>query len=275
MGESVSTVLTDLSHDSLVCANESNQENIYRLLATVPNADCYDGPDMLRVCTGVPHFLANVVLRARMDRGALHASLADTLAVFRSRSLPMTWMLGESTRPIDLPTHLESHGLVFMGSMPAMAIDLNLLPEAVPDPPSGVSICEAICGQSRTEWAEVCAVGSGVPLEVMRLFDEMVQPMAPDGSARLRRFIAYLDGKPVGTSLGYVDGSVVGIYCVCVLKEAQRRGIGAAIAAAPLLCARKQGYRVGILQASKMGESIYRRMGFQDYGRFTMYRDGS
>jgi len=35
--------------------------------------------------------------------------------------------------------------------------------------------------------------------------------------------------------------------------------------------AREMGYRFGILQASPMGENVYRRLGFEEYGRLPNY----
>ena len=39
----------------------------------------------------------------------------------------------------------------------------------------------------------------------------------------------------------------------------------------PLLEAREQEYLVGILQASAMGASVYRRLGFQEYCKIGIY----
>jgi hypothetical protein len=30
-------------------------------------------------------------------------------------------------------------------------------------------------------------------------------------------------------------------------------------------------YRIGILQASQLGDKVYRRLGFQDYGKLSVY----
>ena len=43
------------------------------------------------------------------------------------------------------------------------------------------------------------------------------------------------------------------------------------MALAPLVDALQMGYRIGILQASKGGYNVYRRLGFQDFGNLSVY----
>jgi len=38
-----------------------------------------------------------------------------------------------------------------------------------------------------------------------------------------------------------------------------------------LIEARQMGYQIGILQTSKQGYNLYRRLGFQDYGKLSVY----
>jgi GNAT superfamily N-acetyltransferase len=58
---------------------------------------------------------------------------------------------------------------------------------------------------------------------------------------------------------------------VTTLPAARGRGIGSVMVMAPLLSARRHGYRVGILQSSKMGHPVYLRLGFQDFGMLSVY----
>ena len=74
-----------------------------------------------------------------------------------------------------------------------------------------------------------------------------------------------LDGRPAGASAGLVAAGVVGLYWVATLHYARGRGVGAAVTLAPLLAARAQGYRVGILHASKLGFPVYQPLGFRQY----------
>jgi predicted acetyltransferase len=70
----------------------------------------------------------------------------------------------------------------------------------------------------------------------------------------------------------FLAGGVAGIYHVTTLPEVRNRGIGKHITLAPLLDARENGYRVGTLFASRLGEVVYRQIGFEALSRVSVYR---
>ena len=43
---------------------------------------------------------------------------------------------------------------------------------------------------------------------------------------------------------------------------------------APMVDARELGYRIGILASSPLGFGVYRRIGFQEHFRWTVYETG-
>ena len=86
-----------------------------------------------------------------------------------------------------------------------------------------------------------------------------------------RSYLALLNGRPVATSQLFLSAGVAGIYNVTCVPESRGQGIGASITLAPLLDACTMGYRIGILQASQLGYKVYRRLGFQDYGKLSVY----
>jgi ribosomal protein S18 acetylase RimI-like enzyme len=55
------------------------------------------------------------------------------------------------------------------------------------------------------------------------------------------------------------------------VPEAQRQGIGALMTVTALHDAQARGYRLGVLQSSKMGLALYHRLGFQEYCTIGIY----
>ena len=67
----------------------------------------------------------------------------------------------------------------------------------------------------------------------------------------------------MGIATLFLGTGVAGIYDLDVIPAARGRGIGTALAVACLRLARELDYDVAVLLASRKGESLYRRVGFQ------------
>lgn len=109
------------------------------------------------------------------------------------------------------------------------------------------------------------------PLKVLSLLLDVVASRTFKDVSDLHYYLGKLDGEPVATSLLFLGGGVAGIYNVATLPEARRQGIGSALTMIPLLEARRQGYRIGILQTTPTGLNLYRRLGFREYCLFSAY----
>jgi ribosomal protein S18 acetylase RimI-like enzyme len=87
--------------------------------------------------------------------------------------------------------------------------------------------------------------------------------------ARMHVFLARLNGEVVSVSMAYVSAGVVGVYGVATLPTYRRRGFGAAVTWRALSCAPQLP---AVLQPSKLGAGMYRRLGFRRVGCFTAWR---
>ena len=92
---------------------------------------------------------------------------------------------------------------------------------------------------------------------------------APDAAVQF--FAVKQSGKIVGVSALVLGDGLAGVYCVATLKEHRRQGIGAVLAARPLLAAGEVGYEKAVLQASADGYNVYKRLGFVDSGEVQLY----
>jgi GNAT superfamily N-acetyltransferase len=81
--------------------------------------------------------------------------------------------------------------------------------------------------------------------------------------------VAWLDGRPVGTATVHLTGGplgIAGIYGVAVLPAYRNRGIGKAVTTAACRVAWQRGQAVAGLNATPLGELVYRRLGFEPAG---------
>jgi ribosomal protein S18 acetylase RimI-like enzyme len=81
-------------------------------------------------------------------------------------------------------------------------------------------------------------------------------------------FIAMRDGTPAAAAMVIVTHGVAGIYWVGTVPEARGQGLGELCTRAATNAGFDLGARAASLQASPMGEPVYRRMGYVEVTRY-------
>ncbi len=84
----------------------------------------------------------------------------------------------------------------------------------------------------------------------------------------LRIWVGYAGDLPVTTGMAYTDERVTGVYVIATLEQARGRGYGAAITAR---CMSVDPAKPAVLQASDLGQPVYRRLGFVEVARYTVW----
>lgn len=265
----MSEVLQDLSTPALVSTIEANQFASFALWRYWALAQVHDGSDLLWSITSVPVAFFNFVLRAQLEPQNVDATIEAAITRAKSRNVPIVWYVGPATRPSDLGTYLQAHGFTDGGDSPGMAADLTKLNEYLSGPP-GLCVVPVDDNEALVHWCRTLRNGFGMP--------GFLEGSVLDWSAGIglgerppRRYLAWMNGEPVATSMSILGAGVAGIYAVATVPEARRQGIGAAITLAPLLQARAEGYRVGILHSSPMGVGVYSQLGFREYCKIRQY----
>lgn len=120
--------------------------------------------------------------------------------------------------------------------------------------------------KSRRDFAQIVSSAFEKDLDLANyMFSEEKSLLGENVISRL----IYKGDKPVGSAMTVASGDTAGIYWVGVLEECRGDGIGAYL----VQSSTNQGFDMGaksvILQASKMGEPIYKKLG---YDRFKYYR---
>jgi GNAT superfamily N-acetyltransferase len=163
---------------------------------------------------------------------------------------------------------LQELGFQPVGVMPAMAVEIAEVQE-IPLAPG--YDCRPVESNDLTDWLAAFAVGYELPLGTARLF--CPAPETPDGieEANCQCFLIRKGDQPVATSMVFEAEGLAGIYCVATAPSERGKGLGAVATVAALRAAEMRGYRVGILQSTVMGHSVYRRLGFRDFGGIPMY----
>ncbi|QIG41635.1 GNAT family N-acetyltransferase [Nocardioides anomalus] len=195
------------------------------------------------------------------DRTA--AALVDEVldrAAALGRDAVTFWITG-TTRPADLEAHLRERGAEPTEHLDVLARPLDALPDL--DVPADVDVRRVV---DEASWRDAEAIGV-----------EVFGGSFPDDEAvaaavgRIRdaapQFVAYRDGRPLGTAgASYVDG-VARLWGGGVRQEARGTGLYRALLDVRLQAARAAGCRFALVKGRvETSGPVLRRAGFERYG---------
>ena len=234
-----------------------NMQEMYREDARTTAGGFIVERDGMLLC-GSPHgseFTNMLVVVSRGRASVIRSALDET---FRSAGLPCSvWTRAHADGALE--HELRREGFEELVTVPAM-----MLSNEVPDPsaPPELELRQVTDDGGRRDYLRVMVPAwsvYGIDAEsTASHFPTVGSLVGPMKTA----FIAYRDGAAVAGAILYLSHDVAGIGWVGTVPEACARGYGAAVTWAVVREGRRRGARFSNLQASPLGASVYRRMGF-------------
>lgn len=262
--------IPNLSSDELLSSMESNLVAYWSPYGRAKGSAASQDENVYWYYTGIMVDIANGVLYARLSPDGVETVVRQLQARIEAQGAPLLWWLNPLSTPANIGSLLERYGLQAAGEVPGMALDLNELDEEQ-NQLEHFEIRQVDSVELQKTWARVAGKGTGFPDAEVEAFSSLEAGLSDPQYRAQFRYIGYLEGDPVATSAMALGSGVAGIYAVATLPQARRKGIGRLMTVLPLLDARRQGYRTGVLQASPMGFPIYQKIGFRQVCNFNLY----
>jgi ribosomal protein S18 acetylase RimI-like enzyme len=219
--------------------------------------------------TPIKHLPYNAAIRTRIE-GDADAAISAVVERFVTRGVEFFWLVHPSAEPSDLGERLATQGLRPVEIATGMSIELADWQES--DPPGDVSYVEVVGDAELQAYQELTVRYWEVTPEDADLVATFQSEWGP-GHAPGHRYLALVDGAPVGK--GYLSlaapPGIAAIYAVSVLPEARGRGIASGLTTVMLARAKELGRERVVLHSSDMAIGLYRRAGFVERCRLTVF----
>ncbi|TFH21502.1 MAG: GNAT family N-acetyltransferase [Myxococcales bacterium] len=213
-----------------------------------------------------PHPILNVLVRLD-DRSTGEECIEEAHGLFEASRHGFTLILRNSADDSDVREAALKADLVPLLSPPEMILEERLAPPELADDVV-IRVVEDAAGLAA--FIDVAAdawTTYGIAPEVtQRTFASGKLVGAP----HVRAVVAYLEGRPASCALVNASHGVAGLYWISTVRESRSRGLGEACTRVVTNLAFDLGARAVSLQASPMGEPIYRRIGFEQIATYEL-----
>lgn len=118
-----------------------------------------------------------------------------------------------------------------------------------------------------SDFIEIEAEGFGVFKEVLNTFFTSIFNLKDQ-----RFFVVYHNGKPISVLQSSFCSEIVFISWITTHPLYRRQGAANAIVTAALIEAQRKGLKRAALQSSKMGLSVYQKLGFEVVGEYSVWK---
>jgi GNAT superfamily N-acetyltransferase len=222
--------------------------------------------------SGLEYGVFNISLLTRpaaMSDGGLDAALSEAQIYFKKRTKRWSFWLCEDL--LDPATRRKTKqicndfGLRPISYPPGMMAS-KLLPPIRPLPKIE---CRPVSDEmTRCAFAEITSICFEIPPAIAAAV--YGPPHAWNGA--YKGFVGLVDGKPVGIAAMVHGAGALGIYSLGTMPAKRHQGYGEALLRAAAAAARPNSSTDPfILQSTEAGHALYRRMGFRDVTKFTVY----
>jgi len=197
------------------------------------------------------------IFRADFENLNAENEISNIKRLIQEGKAPNGWTVGPLTKPDNLGMILEKNGFLNVYQQAGMAVDLKDLKKKIIDEKD--LVVEIVDNEeSLKHWIKVVSSVFGIKID-----SELIKFLFLESEVKF--YIGNFKGKVVLSLILYLSSGVAGLHAVSTLQDYRNRGFGLTISKVALIDALKMGYKVGVLQASSLGERVYRKLGFRKY----------
>ncbi|PKM95607.1 MAG: hypothetical protein CVU84_02050 [Firmicutes bacterium HGW-Firmicutes-1] len=208
----------------------------------------------------------------RLQIDSINNTINDMVTRMKAGLLPNTIMTGPSSIPDNYDRYFNEFGLIRKYEAAGMAMNIpNTKLEYLNDD-NDLEICILEDEELLFNWCKIVGIELFSKPDKKSIEDFCDLIRLTFSIDKFRCFVAKYKGRIIATSFLYLNKGIAGIYFVATDKAYRNKGVGKLITLAPLIFAQERGYRIVILQASPLGEVIYKKIGFKEYCRLGRYQ---
>lgn len=251
---------------------EANLRTAMRFFGEASGSGCVESLDgTVAMFSGLDYGVFNISLLTRevAEKDPLERRLAEAGRFFKSRTLRWSFWLCEdlldpATRRRERQTFTD-FGMRAISHPPGM-LATALLPPARRLP--AIECRPVTDAATRTAFSEITSLSFEIPYMVVKTVYSREEAWHGD----YQGFVGFVDGRAVAIVALVAAAGVIGVYSLATRAEFRRRGYGEALLrAAAAVVSQRTGLQSMVLQSTEAGYELYKRMGFRDATRFTVY----
>ena len=195
--------------------------------------------------------------------------LAHCARYFAPRTMRWSFWLCEDS--LDPATRRRARGLLMDRDLRPISQAPGMLAEALAPPVRALPKIECLPVSDRATrqaFGALTAVSFDIPVGIAKVVYEPERAWV----GAYRGFVGVAGGKAVAIVAIVATPDALGVYSLSTLPECRRLGYGEAVLRAAIAAEQaRTGIRRIVLQSTDAGYSLYRRMGFNEVAKFSVY----
>lgn len=179
-------------------------------------------------------------------------------------AIPFTWIIEADDTASSAV--LQDNGLKKVAEFWAMSADLSWISSELYSSDIHVSVVRNT-SQINT-WLSITSTVYNYPAEQL---EKAISYLGDKGNGSVTLYLGFYNNVACAASMSIHHGDYVTLHMVGTLPDYRNKGLGYAVTYKPLVNAAAQGCKHALLLGSKMGASLYARLGFKEYALYYIY----
>lgn len=240
----------------LLSSIEQNLDDFYLKCSRHPNFESMD-TDKLKWVRAKDVDWPNCIFQANFNDSDIDFEIEQIKSLIQSGSAPDDWTVGPLTTPKNFGKSLLKHDFSDVFHQVGMALNLSKLKLST-NINTDLNVKKVENEEELSNWSKIVSMVFHINVD-----NELLEYLRAQSEVAF--YLGNYNEKWVSALLLYLIPGVAGLHAVSTLPDYRNKSFALTISNRALLDARNFGYKYGVLQASPMGQFVYKKLGFRKY----------